>query len=160
MEMSIVGGRRVSNREAPIILKQFEKIRTKHGVLRADLVVEAARNKLSPLHHFFPWDDKKAAEAHRLEIARDLIASVRVSVKKDPDSKPFSVRALIRVSDPTLGPTFAPLMEVMESDEYRAQMLTQAMRELETFRTKYADLVEFDELFSVFVKLKRRRRRA
>ncbi len=48
------------------------------GRLTPDAMVEDARSKRSALHPFFEWDDKKAAHAHRIEQARDLISRWRV----------------------------------------------------------------------------------
>lgn len=53
------------------------------GLLTPDAVVEAARPRDSVLHDFFTWDNKAAAEAHRLNEARKLIRSIRVEVKVD-----------------------------------------------------------------------------
>lgn len=50
------------------------------GRLTPSAVVDDAKKKDSPLHPFFEWDTRKAAKAHWLEQARDLISSVRVKV--------------------------------------------------------------------------------
>lgn len=50
------------------------------GILRPEDVVEAARPKGSVLHSSFTWDNRAAAEAHRINEARTLIRSVRVDI--------------------------------------------------------------------------------
>ena len=55
--------------------------RANDGLLLPDVVVEDARREDSPLHDIFEWDDAKAAHAHRLEVARQLIRSVRYEEK-------------------------------------------------------------------------------
>lgn len=50
------------------------------GILRPKDVVEAARPKGSVLHSSFTWDNRAAAEAHRINEARTLIRSVRVDI--------------------------------------------------------------------------------
>jgi hypothetical protein len=50
------------------------------GDLTADAVVEAARPKDSPLHGFFEWDNRQAADSYRLTQARTLIRKVRIEV--------------------------------------------------------------------------------
>lgn len=50
------------------------------GTLTPVSVVDAARSPESPLHRYFEWNDSLAAIAHRLDQARVLIRSVRVSV--------------------------------------------------------------------------------
>lgn len=47
------------------------------GLLRDADVVEAAKDPEDVLHLEFPWDDAQAAHAHRLQIARRLIRSVK-----------------------------------------------------------------------------------
>jgi len=44
-------------------------------------VVNAARPKSSPLHRYFDWDDRSAAEKYRLDQARALIRSVQAEVR-------------------------------------------------------------------------------
>ena len=48
------------------------------GQITAAEVVDRARNKNSPLHDYFEWDDKKAGNACRIEQARVLIRTVKV----------------------------------------------------------------------------------
>lgn len=51
------------------------------GVLTPDAVVNDAKSAKSPLHRYFEWDDKKAADRYRLEQARELIRSVKVHIE-------------------------------------------------------------------------------
>lgn len=70
------------------------------GLLTPDAVVAAARPRDSALHSYFTWDNRTAADAHRLNEARTLIRSVRVDIKVDRVivATPFFIR------DPTLSP--------------------------------------------------------
>ena len=49
-------------------------------VITAEAVVEAARNKKSPLHDFFEWRDNVAAEEYRKAQARIMLASIDVVI--------------------------------------------------------------------------------
>ena len=51
------------------------------GQLLEEDVLADARNLDSPLHVHFTWDNRTAAEAHRLQQARQLIRMVRVVVR-------------------------------------------------------------------------------
>ena len=62
-------------------LEEIRKLEDRRGRLSAEEVLEAARPVASPLHGFFEWDDSKAAEAHRLEQARDLIRRVKIELE-------------------------------------------------------------------------------
>jgi hypothetical protein len=51
------------------------------GRLTPNAVVEDARDKDSPLHSVFEWDDAVAADRFRIEQARNLIQSFKVHVE-------------------------------------------------------------------------------
>jgi hypothetical protein len=61
------------------------------GTLRAEEVIAAARDRRSPLHAVFEWDDKKAADQHRLATARGLIRQVRIDVVMTELTMPHAV---------------------------------------------------------------------
>lgn len=61
--------------------EQLEEIRLRNGgILTRRAVVDAARVKSHPLHGEFDWNDKSAAEAHRLEQAGELIRSITLVI--------------------------------------------------------------------------------
>lgn len=53
------------------------------GRLEPSIVVETARPSTSVLHSLFEWDVTKAAQAHWLEKARELIRTVRVEIRTE-----------------------------------------------------------------------------
>lgn len=55
---------------------ELERIRkqSRTGKLSAKAVVDAARDRNSPLHSKFTWDDRKCGQLYRLEQARKLIS--------------------------------------------------------------------------------------
>lgn len=55
----------------------------RHGHLTASALVEAARDKHSPAHDGFTWDNSSAAEQYRLIQARTWIRVVKVTVEGD-----------------------------------------------------------------------------
>jgi hypothetical protein len=61
-----------------MIREEFKKILDKHGKLTAEIVVEEARAKDSPLHEYFDWNNKEAGEKWRLHQARLLIVNVKI----------------------------------------------------------------------------------
>lgn len=92
--------------------------RDKDGLLKPEAVVRAARNKESPLHRLFEWDDKKAAHAWRLEQARELIRSVRVDVEVEEKT----ITTVAYLHDPELPAGVQGYVNIMslKSDEERA----------------------------------------
>lgn len=88
----------VSNKIVVAALKQLE---SRAGRITAKGLVEASKDPAHPLHSKFMWgDDAKAAQEHRLDIARGIINSVRVELRvgthvvstigyvRDPDAAP------------------------------------------------------------------------
>lgn len=67
------------------------------GRLTPSDVVRDAKRKDSPLHPLFEWDTRKAAAAHWIDQARQIITSVRVQVRTDTTK----VTAVYYVRDPT-----------------------------------------------------------
>ena len=90
---------RTAEETAAIKQRLAEIEKASGGRLTPDAVVADARKKDSPLHCCFEWDVKKAAAAHWIEQARELIVSVRVVIKTEHTrvTTPFYVR------DPSAG---------------------------------------------------------
>jgi hypothetical protein len=83
-----------------LLAAHLERLADSRGRITPARVVENARPVNSLLHDRFEWDDAKAAELHRLDQARVLIASVEVQIirnnvttiapawVRDPDAAP------------------------------------------------------------------------
>lgn len=63
------------------------------GALHPRDVVADARRETSPLHPLFEWDDRKAAVAHRLTQANEVIRSIVVHVDTEEGE---STRAYVK----------------------------------------------------------------
>lgn len=118
------------------------------GVLQAEHVVEAASDPASPLHDRFVWDDTEAARQWRLAQAQSLIRRCKITVEK-PDGSAIQTRAFISITEER-GPDrpYRDVVQVIDSDAWRASMLRAALRELRAFRRKYAALSELAELLA------------
>lgn len=83
-----------------ILRRELKKLSDRHGRITPEIVVEAARDPKSPLHREFDWNDVTAANAARMDRARQLITTVTVLVirKKERISSVYYVR------DPRKGP--------------------------------------------------------
>lgn len=81
--------------DAQAVGEKLEQIRTTHGKITPDLVVDEARDEASEMHPYFTWDDSKAAHEYRLNEARHLTRNiVAVSYNadntKDANYRPFT----------------------------------------------------------------------
>lgn len=134
--------------DAQIAGSELERIRVKNnGRLDNGDVVEAARDKKSPLHPAFEWDDKKAASAYRLDQAGSLIRAIDVIIVKDEgEAKP--IRAFVSVKREA-DRSYTSVQHALSDVDLRAQVVAQAWAELEAWRKRHAELVEFAALFAM-----------
>jgi hypothetical protein len=133
---------------AQVAGEELERLRgSKNTPLIAADVVKAARSPKSPLHPAFEWDDKKAAHHYRLDQAGQLIRSVIVTVV---DGKPQAapVRAFVSVGQGEER-GYTSVSVAMGDEVMRAQVIARAWKELEDWRKRYEDLLEFSKLFDV-----------
>jgi hypothetical protein len=117
----------MTNREA--VRRDHEAIRNRlaelaavgGGRLTPAAVVTDAAKRNSPLHAYFEWDDKKAAHSHRIEQARALIVSVRVTYQ----TPTRTVVSVAYVHDPNaeVGEQGYRALEQIRTDEDEARAL-------------------------------------
>ena len=125
------------------------------GSIIAAQVVDDAKDRTSPLHDFFEWDDKTAAERYRLKQACYLLRSIEVVVKMK-DGQENSVRAFHHV---TIDDSFEKVAEQKKPDRVvvtvkramseaglRKQIIEGALRQLRAWQRKYK---QYQELATV-----------
>lgn len=138
---------------AQVAGEELERIRTKNnGRLAQDTVVEEARDKRSPLHPAFEWNDKAAAHQYRLSQAGYVIRMLSVSYV-DGDSKTAPIRAFVNVSRDE-DRSYTSIAHAMSDDELREQVLAKALKELQDWQDRYAELTEFADVFASIETLK------
>lgn len=126
------------------------------GLLTAEAVLDAARNKASALHPLFTWDTKRAAELRRLDEARAIIMSVKVRFEVDPAKPSMNVRAFVSLaSDRVAGGGYRPIKLVMEDPRQREQLLRTAIEELSALRKRYEHLQELAKVFAELEEVKK-----
>ncbi len=128
------------------IQEELEAIRESNdGMLRAEDVVEFAKNPETILHKRFTWDDDVAAQRWRLLEARAII---RVNVIT-PEATGTTVRAYVSLMGDrqTPGGGYRSLPDVMASTELRKRLLAQALKEAGAWREKYKNLHELSAVF-------------
>ena len=115
-------------------------------------VVDLARDEGSPLHPAFEWNDALAGEQHRLFQARNMLRCLRVKIEQVTNTTE-PVRFFVNVkATPELAEVVPPprryttVAHAMSDPTLRAQVLSNALKELESFRRKYA---QFQELAGI-----------
>jgi hypothetical protein len=121
-------------------------LRSKNGVLTPRLIVEDARPETSPIHNHFEWDNAVAAEAYRLEQARDLVRSVRVSYTA-PSGREEKTRAFVNLQrEGAPSRDYTPVEEVAADPVLQALALREAERAWRELYERYKHLDEFLKL--------------
>lgn len=125
----------------------LERIRVENfGRLTQEAVVKASRLKSSPLHLAFDWNDKTAAHKWRLSQAGYIIRKLDV-VQADGGSSE-AVRAFVNISEEQ-DRSYTSMAHAMSDDELREQVIARAWKDLQDWRDRYEELVEFARVFAV-----------
>lgn len=129
-----------------------EKVRVEYGKLTPVTMVEAARSDgpvECPVYDRFRFDDDaSAAEAWRLDEARNIIRHIKVTYRKSERSAERTVRAYHAVPD-TDGPEpyrFERVEDVAADPMMRQIVLRDMEREWKTLKSRYGHMVEFVDL--------------
>lgn len=141
--------------DADLAGREMERLRTDNaGRLTPADVLDRARSGNSALHEHFEWDDSVAAEQHRLGQASELIRAITVDVSRSNlEAKP--IRAFVSVTEH--GETrYTSTAHALSDADLRAQVLARAWRDLEAWRDRHADLVEFARIFSAIDEARQR----
>lgn len=134
--------------DANTVGQYIEMLRGKFkGELTPDDVLDDAKNPNSPLHSFFEWDDTEAARQHRLKQARGLIRAV-VAVYVSDDKPAQRMRAYVHINEPD-APHYRETSHALSQRNTRDLVLRRAMRELNDWKRRYADLKEFAKVVEV-----------
>jgi hypothetical protein len=137
------------------IISELKRIAEENdGLLQPEIVVEKARPATSPLHHKFDWNNTSAARKYRIWQARQLIA---VSVQMiDGVNNPVDVFVSL-TSDRRQG-GYRVMTDVLSNSQMKAQMLQDAMDELQALKMKYGQLRDLAAVWSAVRKVKVKRR--
>ena len=146
------------------LVAEMEQIRSQNadGLLVPEEVVEFAEDPNTVLHERFEWDDETAGHQYRLIQARNLI---RVVVQFEPNLEQHVHTYVSLESDrQNPGGGYRTMGSVMSAEDTRAELLAQALRELNRVREKYKLLKElanvFDAIDAATAASKRKKKRS
>lgn len=120
------------------------KVLADNNDLSPESVLETARDKDSPLHDLFEWDDRIAAEKYRLSQARRIIQQI-VLVNDHPNAETRELRAF--VTESRSDGHYQLITTVIEDPDTYEVLLKRAKFELQMFRDKYKAILELKDLF-------------
>lgn len=146
--------------DAQVAGEELERIRvSRNGRLTQDDVVQEAKAKDSPLHPAFEWNDKKAAHQYRLTQAGYMIRMITVSVDTGDGSEKEPIRAFVNVKRDE-DRSYTSVVHAMSDADLRAQVIAQAWKELEDWKKRHHELVEFARLFTVIEDMRPKKKAA
>lgn len=151
--------KKLTPKKVPLYQQELERITKKYNGLTAEIVVNEAKNKNSPLNQFFDWDDDVAGEKWRLWQARYLITTVRVNVEWSGEVKNIRKYLNVRVSndnDDEVQRAYLPTSVVLTTKEYRDQMLKKAVNEIEYWKKSYNDFIELEDIYNAIDKTQKK----
>lgn len=126
---------------AQTVGEALDRVRTANeGRLAPRDVVVAAQKSGSPLHRYFEWQDNIAATKYRDGEARELIRSL-VVIHEDMPDKLVAAFVCIEQGSQEFG-AYQATHIALANCESREYVLARALRELEAWKKKYADLSE------------------
>ena len=143
--------------DADVAGKVFEELESTVG-LTAKSVVEASRDKTAPLHDEFEWDDEVAGEFWREHQARRMICNLTITVETE-DKQELPIRAYVAIaskeeSDKERPLRYENISTVLRSEEKTNSLMDMAMKELMSFKKKYATIEALAGVFREIDKLK------
>lgn len=142
---------KTSTTKAPI-LDELQAIEERDGILKPEAVVEYAKNPETELHKHFTWDDSEAGQRYRVWQARKLIR-VTVTMVNTGEKQIEAVAFVSLTIDRNHGGGYRSIANVLTDSELKARMLNDALKELQIFRKKYAELKELAAVFDAIDKL-------
>lgn len=128
---------------AQIAAERLREIQKAAGGITPRAVVDDARSDNSPLHKCFEWNDEKAADAHRLQQARQLIGALVVAKIEDAPML-RETRAFVNVT--TDEQKYVPIEVAMTVPDLRAEVIGRAKAEIQRWRDRYASYAEFGKV--------------
>lgn len=128
--------------EAQAACEELDRIYKKRGKMEAADIVEESRPDDAVLHPCFEWRNDVAAELYREHQARG-ICRLLVTTCESADKESVAVRAVVHAAK-----SYRPIDVVLKSADMREELLKNAFRDMEAFRTKYATLSELSNVFN------------
>lgn len=118
--------------------------------LTSKTLLDASRPEDAPLHNEFEWRDDVAAEKYREQQARTIINNLVIVAEEQK----VSTRAFVVLTESKKETNkYHDVVEVMQDGEKRSALFKIALRELLSFKQKYAELEEFQKVIEAIDEL-------
>lgn len=141
-------GSRLSNSQAEIYGKHILKLMKVNSIkmVTAETILRDARNKSTPYHDWFNWNDTEAAEEYRKAQARQLLSSIVELRIIHEEEEPIEVRCFVNVIDEKGEKGYVETDYAMSKPLLVSQVIQQALREAQSWRRRYREYVELGKI--------------
>lgn len=148
-------GAQFNDEQAQVYGPHIEVLYEKNnGKLKPKEVVDDARNKKSPIHPFFEWDDTIAGEKFRKVQARHLMGNIiTVVVINNKEEEVKANYSIVFENKDEDKRAYFPLETVMTNDEYRKEIVKSALEEVRGWQERYKIYSELSAIFKVINKV-------
>ena len=131
---------------AQVAGEYLEELSKEEGGLTARALLEKSRPEDALLHECFEWDDTEAAERYRLGQAGYFIRNVvTVELKGKPVEPTRAYVPITEMAHNEVG-IYKPIHIALADSVSREIVLGNAMREMKSFISKYANLEELSKV--------------
>lgn len=153
-------GARISDAEAELYGTRLSELEETHGAITPLIIVEDAKDKASPLHAYFEWNNRKAAEAYRIEQAKLLIRSIATIIVETTNRgmEEKKIRIWHSVRNASGENVYVDLENARENDDYMRQIIAYAWQQLEGWRERYGMYAEFKQIAAAIEETKKKRK--
>jgi len=112
---------------------EFLEIKFPNGIPDPETLVKISKNKQTPTHKYFDWNNTTAAAKYRRMQAANLIAALYVETIDGDNTRAYNNVYLAEVKHGA----YVATAKVAEDKELWSQVVEQARRELIFWKTKY-----------------------
>lgn len=144
-----VEGSHLSSKQAQKYGEVLFALEERHQGITAELILDQATSKLSPLHDWFEWNNKKAAHEYRLEQARVLVRSIAITVQYPDGDRQIRAFHIVKNGETS----YRSITKIQSEEIYRQQIIANAFKELEGWRKRYKDYNELKEAVDLVDKI-------
>lgn len=144
-------GKEKRERKSVVIDRELEKIYKKHKVVTVDAVLIEAAKPAHPLHSYFEWDDKAAAQKYRTVQAYSLIIGSKyvVQLVENGQTTPRQIKGssnVRRLVSTFRGEGFKLRTDALKDAESRAAIVETKRSQLRSWCNSVIDIDELSEI--------------
>lgn len=141
--------------DAKVVAETVDRIAGEHGRCEPGQLVDAARDKASPLHKLFTWSDREAANKWRTHEARKIINAISVMyVERDNERvTPAFISVGHIESTQDAGEGYRPIEVVAANEAFAQEAIRDVVMRLRAMRRRYDALEALAPLWKALEEL-------